>query len=113
MSNTPIPTPLVTPTEVQTDSFGNIAPTKIWDNALYGQYDVVADKKKAGVYDNVFNRPTDPVDNDDVAIENINGNTAGLLVVPEYFLGGLAALGTCFAALVVIKRKSLPNFALK
>ena len=30
-----------------------------------------------------------------------------IFVLPEYALGGLAALGACFAALVVYKRKSL------
>lgn len=30
-------------------------------------------------------------------------------VVPEYLFGGLAALGACLAALVVVKRKSIPK----
>lgn len=33
-----------------------------------------------------------------------------LFCVPEYPLGALAALGACFAALLVYKRKSLPHF---
>ena len=43
-------------------------------------------------------------------INNQTGQTSPPFVTPEYTLGALAALGTCFAALLVYKRKSLPHF---
>lgn len=43
--------------------------------------------------------------------ETINGaGNGGLLVVPEYVLGGLSALGICFAGVIIFKkRSSLPQ----
>jgi hypothetical protein len=40
----------------------------------------------------------------------VNG-ISNLFVVPEYFIGGLAALGACFAGLVFFKKRdSILNF---
>jgi hypothetical protein len=68
----------------------------------------VADKKINGDFNNVFYRKLDtgepdPLDNDDVAIDNINGNTVELLVVPEYLYGALTAMFACFIALMMYK----------
>lgn len=93
----PIPTPVTTQVTV-TDEDGNFL-VEVWSSAMPGEYDIVADKDGDGFY----SRGVDRVDNDDVGLEV---DTAGLLVVPEYALGGLAALGACFTGFVVLKRKT-------
>jgi hypothetical protein len=49
---------------------------------------------------------------DGSTINNTIGQLSPPFVVPEYPLGALAALGACFAALLVYKRKSLPSLHL-
>ncbi|XHH09884.1 MAG: hypothetical protein ACFCUE_04450 [Candidatus Bathyarchaeia archaeon] len=88
----------VTTSVTVTDPDGTFL-VQVWSSAAPGQYDIVADKNGDGVY----NRGVDRVDNDDVGIEV---DTAGFLVIPEYALGGLAALGACFTGFVVYKRKT-------
>lgn len=76
---------------------------KVWSEAQPGMYDIVADKQGVGVAGK-YDKNIDLVDNDDIGVEV---DTAGLLVVPEYILGGLAAVGAAFAAFAVIKRKTI------
>ena len=70
----------------------------VWSSSLPGVYDLVLDSNNNGVFD--FG---DRID---------QGNQInGIFVVPEYFLGGLAALGACFVGFAVFKkRSSLPSF---
>jgi uncharacterized protein (DUF2141 family) len=94
-----IPPSVTTPVTVTvTDADGNFL-VQVWSSAKPGQYDIVADKDGDGTYTSGVDR----VDNDDVGFEI---DTSGLLVVPEYALGGLAALGACFTGFVVFKRKT-------
>jgi hypothetical protein len=101
-----IPATVVAPTPV-TATGGNFGPTLIWNNAVYGQYDVVADRTDTGTGIGYYNRVTagDQIDNDDVAL-GFSANTAGLVVLPEYALGGLAALAACFAGFAIYKKRS-------
>jgi len=92
-----IPTPVTTQVTV-TDEDGNFL-VEVWSSAMPGAYDIVADKDGDGFY----SRGVDRVDNDDVGLEV---DTGGLLVVPEYALGGLAAIGACFTGFVVLKRRT-------
>ena len=89
-----------TTTQVTTDASGNIATTIGWTNPSPGKYDVVLDINKNGVYD----VGTDALLNDIVT-------TGGFFVVPEYALGGLAALAACFMGFIAFKkRSSIPSF---
>ncbi|MGD6934461.1 MAG: hypothetical protein ACQCN5_09675 [Candidatus Bathyarchaeia archaeon] len=88
----------VTTTVTVTDDDGDFI-VQVWDSAQTGQYDIVADQNGDGIYTPGLDR----VDNDDVGLEV---DTSGFLVVPEYALGGLAALGACFTGFVVFKRKT-------
>lgn len=92
-----IPVPVTTQVTV-TDEDGNFL-VEVWSSAIPGEYDIIADKDGDGYY----TRGVDRVDNDDVGLEV---DTAGLLVVPEYALGGLAAIGACFTGFVVLKRRT-------
>jgi hypothetical protein len=87
-----------TQTAITADGSGNFKEL-VWSDAQYGLYDLVLDINGNGKYDSGI----DLVDSDDVGI---NVNTAGLLVVPEYALGSLAALGACFVGLVVFKKRT-------
>lgn len=98
-----IPTP-ISSVQVTTDGNGAFL-IKVWSEAQYGMYDIVADKNNDGT----FQRASDALDDGDVGI-GIEVNTAGILVTPEYALGGLAALGACFAGFIAFKkRNSLPK----
>jgi hypothetical protein len=86
-----------TVTSISNDSSGNInVNTRIWDKVAAGQYDIVVDINGNGQYD----AGIDAICNNIVGI----GNTAGFLVLPEYALGGLAALCACFIGFAVFKK---------
>ena len=83
-----------TTTQVTTDISGKIATTIGWTTPSPGKYDVVLDINKNGDYD----IGTDALLNDIVT-------TGGFFVVPEYALGGLAALAACFVGFVAFKKR--------
>ncbi|MDH5688906.1 MAG: DNRLRE domain-containing protein [Candidatus Bathyarchaeota archaeon] len=69
----------------------------VWAAPLIpGKYDIVVDVGGNGVYD----AGVDPLDDMDVGL-------AGFFVVPEYPLGTILGVAMCFAALAVLKSKSL------
>jgi len=95
-----------TAASVISDGSGNIVPdlrSPVWASAMPGKYDIAIDVNGNGKYD----AGIDALDNNDVV------NNAGFFVVPEYLFGGLAALGACFAALALVKRKSLPHVRIR
>jgi hypothetical protein len=112
-----IPSPVTAVTHV-TATGGSFGPIAIWSNAQYGLYDVVADRtdvtgtNQIGYYNSRVAPAYDQIDDGDVSI-GFTANTAGLLVTPEYALGGLAAIGACFGGFVLFKkRSSLPKLRL-
>ena len=88
-------------TTVTSDKSGNINDQQLWSSAQSGKYDVIVDVNHNGKYDA----------GTDVLYTNVAAGT-DLFALPEYTLGGFAALGACFAALLVYKRKSLPSLHL-
>ena len=86
-------------TDVLTDADGNITATPVWTSGLVpGKYDIVVDVDQDGIYD----EGTDALDDMDVK------ETAGLFVIPEFWLGTILGLVACFAAFGVFyvsKRK--------
>lgn len=88
-------------TSATASSSGILSTTQLWANPSPGLYDIVADINGNGQYD-----AGEAIDNADVTA----GGTGGFLVVPEYALGGLAALGACFVGFAAFKkRSSLPQ----
>lgn len=86
--------------ETVTATAGSIATTPVWSNADPGLYDIIVDSNQNGQYD-----ANDAIDNLDVTA----GGTGGFFVVPEYAVGALAALATCFIALVAFKTRENPQ----
>ena len=84
-------------TSATSDSNGNLQTTPIWINALPGKYDIIVDVNNNGHFDS-----GDAKDSTDVT----PGGTGGFFVVPEYALGGLAALGACFVGFAAFKKRS-------
>ncbi len=80
---------------VVSDAFGKLAPTVIYSDAVVGGYDVVLDLNVNVLYDS-----------GDLLVDGVVAS-AGFFLIPEYLLGELAALGACFAAFAVLKRKSI------
>lgn len=95
-----IPDPVNTPVAMVIPSSSGVYFEKVWSSAQPGMYDIVADLNNNGVYDAGIDR----IDSEDIGI---NVDSAGLLVVPEYVLGGLAAVGAAFVAFAVVKRKAI------
>ena len=86
-----------TETSVTTDASGNIpAGTVAWTSAVLGQYDIVVDVNRNGIYDACL----DALDDSDIEV------TAGFNVIPEIPLGTAAALITALAALIVYKKRA-------
>jgi len=78
-----------TTTSVTSDPSGNIPPTVAWQQPLnIGKFDVLIDVNDNGNYD----AGVDALDDNDIV------NTAGLLIIPEYWLGTILGLAGCFAA---------------
>ena len=69
-----------------TNNDGVLETLVIWAYPNPGLYDIVVDLNQNGKYD-----AADVIDNLDVT----SGESGGFFVVPEYTLGGLAALATC------------------
>lgn len=94
-----IPANVTNTITVTTNVNGTFAPTLVWSNPLTpGYYDIIADCQEVGV--------TGSYDSPD-AIDDIEVNdTAGFFVIPEVYLGTIAALLACFAA-IAYKRKRL------
>jgi hypothetical protein len=69
---------------------GSFGPTLLWVASEAGKFDIVLDINDDGHWNN-----DDALDNDDVV------SSPGLIVTPEYAVGSLAALLTCFTALIV------------
>lgn len=77
-------------TEMQIPVAGDLASTPVWSPPLTpGSYDIVIDLDRDGVYDAGY----DHLDDNNINI------TAGLFVIPEYWLGTILGLAGCFAAL--------------
>jgi hypothetical protein len=77
-------------TETQVLSVGDLVVTPVWSSPLApGSYDIVIDLGRDGIYDAGYDHLDD---------NNINV-TAGLFVIPEYWLGTILGLAGCFAAL--------------
>ena len=96
----PIPTgPLVSVVVVATDALGNIPLTLVVSNVgpVFQCYDMVVDVNGDGIY----HVGLDALDDNDTC----HNSLSGFFVVPEYTLGALLALVSCFAAFAVIKRK--------
>jgi hypothetical protein len=90
------------PTSATSTATGVLQTVPAWSSAQPGLYDIIVDANMNNVFD-----AGDAKDSADVR----PGEGGGFLVVPEYFLGGLAALGACFVAFAVFKkRSSLPHF---
>ena len=76
----------------------------VWPSATHGSYYIIVD----------YNPADGPVKGDgmynagDLLGGFVNG-TSGVFVAPEYEFGALLALAACFAAFIVVKRKSLPS----
>lgn len=80
----------LTATNITTDGSGKIVPTALWVSPLSpGKYDIVVDVNGNGKYD----EGVDALDDGDVEV------TAGLMIVPELWLGTVLASVACFAAL--------------
>jgi hypothetical protein len=91
MSGLPIPTSLSADLQnVTSDASGMITVSLLWASPTLGNYDIVVDVNRNGVYDPGI----DAVDSDNVA-------TAGLSVVPE--LGVIALLGMFASSIVVVE----------
>ncbi len=60
----------------------------------------------------IFDGDSEYLNQIDVTTNGAGGG--GLMVVPEYMLGALAALGACFVGLVAFKKRSnLPHLSFK
>jgi hypothetical protein len=101
----PIPTPIST-TTITPNSVGYVAPTSIYSNAALGQYDVIV--KTVNVNDGIL-------DSQDLLLTNVVSTPGSAFVVPEYAIGALGALATCFAVFVaynaVKKNIGFPRFS--
>jgi len=78
------------------DLAGDFPPTLVWDCAVPGKYDIVLDVNGNGIYD-------EGVD----ALDDMDVNSAGFFVVPEYPLGTILGVAMCFAALAAFRSKGL------
>ena len=85
------------PTTATSDSSGNLPLTIVWSAANPGKYDIIADSNGNAQFD-----IGEAVDSTDVTPDG----PGGFFVVPEYLLGGLAALGACLLAFVAFKKHS-------
>ena len=85
------------PTSATTDASGNLQATSVWSHANPGLYDIIVDANNNGRFE-----AGEAKDCTDVT----PGGPGGFFVVPEYALGGLAALGACFVGFVVFKKRS-------
>jgi len=82
-------------TSVLSDEYGNIL-SSVWSEPLTpGKYDIVVDFNDNGVYD----EGVDALDDNDLQVE-----TAGFLVIPEYAFGTILGLLSFFAAFGVFLR---------
>jgi hypothetical protein len=81
-----------------TTGAGVLETTAVWANPTPGLYDIVVDINQNGKYDT-----GDTVDYIDVTA----GGNGGLFVVPEYPLGALVAVGSCFVAFLLFKKRSV------
>jgi len=86
-----------TATTVTTRADGTFGPITIWASALPGKYDIFLDTNNNGRY----NPEKDSVWSNNIEV------TAGFFVLPEYPLGALIAIVSCFAAFLIIKRSNL------
>jgi hypothetical protein len=78
-----------TATTTTSDASGNISLTMIWNTPLKpGKYDIIVDVNNDGYY----NATIDALDESNTQIK------AGLLVIPEYWLGTVLGLVACLAA---------------
>jgi glucose/arabinose dehydrogenase len=92
LNGMPIPTPLATDIHsITSDSSGNIAVSLLWSQPSLGNYDIIVDVNRNGLYEIGI----DAVDNDDVV-------TAGVVIIPEISQAAalcMIALPTVFVAL--------------
>jgi glucose/arabinose dehydrogenase len=94
-----IPTPLPTDTQsISSNSSGYIAVTLLWSNATMGNYDIIVDVNRNGVYDAGID-----------AIYNNQVSTAGVVVVPEYGLLPFLLMFGMLAVVVMLKRHKKPR----
>lgn len=78
-----------TATTITSDVSGNITVTLVWSSPIaFGNYDIVVDVNRDGYY----NSSIDALDQSNIQIK------AGLLVIPEYWLGTVLGLVACLAA---------------
>lgn len=78
-----------TATTMTSDASGNISSTMIWNTPLKpGKYDIIVDVNNDGYYSATI----DALDESNTQIK------AGLLVIPEYWLGTVLGLVACLAA---------------
>ncbi|NVM57463.1 MAG: hypothetical protein HWN51_05025 [Desulfobacterales bacterium] len=92
-----IPPPVAgTIASISSDATGNVPATLLWSDPLVpGRYDIVVDVDGDGLY----YAESDALDDNDIEV------TAGFFVIPEYPLGTVLGLVTCFAALAAYKSK--------
>jgi hypothetical protein len=97
LNGMPIPTSL--PTDIQnitSDSSGNIAVSLLWLHPSLGNYDIIVDVNRNGLYDIGI----DAVDNDDVV-------TAGVVIIPEISLAAALYIITLLTVFAALKHRKL------
>jgi hypothetical protein len=114
-NNMPIPTDLSSDglNTVPIDSVGNLAVTMIWPGRLtIGQYDIVFDTNRDGIYQSGVDVVDDPGDPGFEVLDDPPGPSVSAPVSPNIYIGIAAALGAGALAYLVratVAKKAPPR----